>query len=80
MDTESNIESLTGDDIEKMIVSVQPMNENFTTITDSVKAQDINHLSEDYFVTKGQRINHDMISKCWWTFDLNFINVFYLLC
>ena len=60
MDTESNVELLTGGDIEKMAVSVQPMNEDFTTITDSVKAQNIKHLSEDYFVAKGQIIDHDM--------------------
>ena len=43
-----------------MTVSVQPMNEEFTTITDSAKGKDVKLIAKDYFVTKGQRVNKVM--------------------
>ena len=53
VDTESEVELLTGNDIEKMTVSVQPINEEFITITDDIKAQNMKQITKDYFVTKG---------------------------
>ena len=44
-----------------MTVSVEPMVEEFTTITESVAASDIKVISKDYFVTKSQRINKAMM-------------------
>ena len=46
--------------LEFMEVSVTPMNEEFTTITDSVKTQALNTIPKDYLVTNGQRINKTM--------------------
>ena len=49
------------DVITDMTVSVEPMVEEFTTITESVAASDIKVISKDYFVTKSQRINKAMM-------------------
>ena len=45
------------DVLQEMTVNVQPMNEEFTTITDSVKDKAVKLKTKDYFVTKGQRVN-----------------------
>ena len=45
------------DVLQEMTVNVQPMNEEFTTITDSVKDKAVKYITKDYFVTKGQRVN-----------------------
>ena len=62
---ESNDESLKGSHKEKsviktMTVSVQPMYEEFTTITEKVKEKLAKLITKNYFVTKGQRVNKDM--------------------
>ena len=36
------------------------MNEEFTTITESVKDKTSKHITKDYFVTKRQRVNNEM--------------------
>ena len=36
------------------------MDKEFTTITESIRSQNMKQILKDYFVTKGQRINHDM--------------------
>ena len=46
--------------IEEMTVSITPMNDEFTTITDSVKGKDVKLIVKDYFITKGQRVNKEM--------------------
>lgn len=43
-----------------MTVSVPPMHEEFTTITESVKEKLAKVITKKYFVTKGQRVNKDM--------------------
>jgi len=48
------------DVLQEMTVNVQPMNEEFTTITDSVKDKAVKYITKDYFVTKGQRVNTAM--------------------
>jgi hypothetical protein len=46
--------------IEEMTVDIKGMDEEFTTITDSVSDNNVKKISKNYFVTKGQRINHEM--------------------
>ena len=48
------------DVITDMTVSVEPMVEEFTTITESVAANDLKVIPKDYFVTKSQRDNQAM--------------------
>ena len=36
------------------------MDKEFTTITESIRSQNMKQILKDYFVTKGQRINHEM--------------------
>ena len=36
------------------------MNEEFTTITESVKEKCLKHITKDYFVTKRQRVDNEM--------------------
>ena len=58
---ESNDESLNGSHKEKsvikmMTVSIQPMHKEFTTIAESVKEKSVKLITQNYFVTKGQRL------------------------
>ena len=47
--------------IGNMTVSVDNiMNEEFTTITKSVKVKSLKNITKDYFVTKRQRVNSNM--------------------
>mgnify|MGYP001478366917 CR=1 FL=1 len=47
--------------IQNMTVTVDNiMNEEFTTITDSVKDKAVKLIAKDYFVTKRQRVNNEM--------------------
>ena len=47
--------------IENMTVTVDKiMDEEFTTITESVKDKTVKHITKDYFVTKRQRVNKEM--------------------
>ena len=48
------------DVITDMTVSVEPMVEEFTTITESVAANEIKVIPKDYFVTKSQQVNKTM--------------------
>ena len=43
-----------------MTVSVDQMNEEFTTITESVRVKSVKYITKDYFVTKSQRVNNDV--------------------
>ena len=52
------ISPLTGEEIvNTMEVSITPMNEEFTTITDSAKTSEYKIIPKDYFLLKLQRIN-----------------------
>ena len=44
--------------IEEMTVDIKGMDEEFTTITDSVSDNNVKKISKTYFVTKRQRINY----------------------
>ena len=64
-DTESDnsLEKINDDDksvMKTMTVSVEPMVEEFTTITESVTDKSVKLKPKDYFVTKGQRVNSEM--------------------
>ena len=64
-DTESDnsSEKIKDDDksvMKTMTVSVEPMVEEFTTITESFTDKSVKLIPKDYFITKGQRVNSEM--------------------
>ena len=46
--------------MEDIEVSITPMNEEFTTITDSVKSAVLKAIPKDYFILRNQRMNVSM--------------------